>query len=94
MNGGVPVATGGRRLFAIGLMGVSAIVCLPIVGLASAFLLHAPNRWAVLYPWALLFGAWLAAWLLLRAGFPMLASLLLVILSAFLVHSWLQFEPP
>jgi hypothetical protein len=85
--------TGGRRL-AIGLMGLSAIVCLPIAALVSRFLANAPNRWAVYYLWLWIFGAWLMAWLLLRLGLWMPACLLLAVLIGFFVYGFSQFDPP
>ena len=93
-DGGYQVVAGGQRRFVIALIGVSAIVCVPIAGLASAFLLHAPDRWAYLYPWIWLFGTWLAAWLLFRAGLWLVALLLLAFVTAFFAHGLLQFEPP
>jgi hypothetical protein len=84
----------GGRILAFGLIGVSAIVCLPFAVIGTLYFAHAPNNWVVLIPWLALLGTWFLVWLMLKRGLWMPACLLLAIPIGFFANGWVHFDVP
>jgi len=79
------------RSITLGMMILSALVCLPFAAFATYLLLHA-NQLAALSPWLLILGTWLVVGLAWRANLWLVACFLLAALIAVFTYGWIIIE--